>query len=88
MYRGQDFWLLVKINQQSLLCLFVCLLVIYWIAAIRMGAIYHICLELFWTVFTCNQCLIFAYFSPDSDETAFSVDKAILWIEDFFGLKS
>ncbi len=29
------------------------------------------CLELFWTIFACNRCLICAYFSPDSDEITF-----------------
>ncbi len=36
---------------------------------------------MFWTVFTCKQCLIYAYFSLDSDKTTFSQEKAILWIE-------
>ncbi len=42
---------------------------------------WHICSELFWTVLTC-KCkwyLIYAYFSPDSEETAFSLEEAILW---------
>ncbi len=43
----------------------------------------HIGLELFWTVFTCNWFLICAYFSPDSDKTAFSLEKSLLWIMDF-----
>ncbi len=38
----------------------------------------HIC---FWTVFTYKQCLICAYFSPDSDKMTFSLEKAILWID-------
>ncbi len=42
----------------------------------------HICLELFWNAFACKRCLICVYFSPDSDETTFSLKKAILWIED------
>ncbi len=33
----------------------------------------------FWTVFACKQCLICAYFSPDRDETTFSLEKALLW---------
>ncbi len=32
----------------------------------------HICLQQFWNVFTYKQCLICAYFSPDSDKTTFS----------------
>ncbi len=32
------------------------------------------CLERSWTVLACKRCLIWAYFSPDSDE------KLILWI--------
>ncbi len=39
----------------------------------------HICLEQFWTVVS---CLICTYFSPASDEITFSLEKAILWIED------
>ncbi len=42
----------------------------------------YICLELFWTVLTCKQCLICAYFAPDSDEITFSLEKAILCIDD------
>ncbi len=42
----------------------------------------YFCLELFWIVFACKQCLICAYFSPDSDETSIALKKAILWIED------
>ncbi len=44
----------------------------------------HVCLDLFWTVFTCKQCLICAYFSPDSDEITFFtgessiIDRGIL----------
>ncbi len=37
----------------------------------------YICLETFWTVFTCNQCWICAYFSHDSDQMAFSLEEAI-----------
>ncbi len=36
----------------------------------------HICLELFWTVFACNRCLICAYFFPASGETTFLLEKA------------
>ncbi len=35
----------------------------------------HICLELFWTVFACKQCLICAYFSPDPDKMNFPQKK-------------
>ncbi len=42
---------------------------------------WHICLEEFYSF---KRCLIYAYFSPDSDKTAFSLDKAILWIEDSY----
>ncbi len=38
----------------------------------------HIYLELFWTVFAYKQCLICAYFSPDSDRVTFSLERAIL----------
>ncbi len=36
--------------------------------------------NLLWTVFACKQHLIYKYVSPDSDETTFSLEKAILWI--------
>ncbi len=36
----------------------------------------HICLELF---SLCKQCLICAYFSPDSIKIIFSLEKAILY---------
>ncbi len=39
----------------------------------------HISLKMFWT-FTWKQSLIGAYFSPNSDEKTFSMEKAILWI--------
>ncbi len=42
----------------------------------------HICLEVFWTDFTSERSLICGYFSLDSDEMTFSLEKAILWIED------
>ncbi len=45
----------------------------------------HICLELFWTVYSCKQCLICAYFSPDADENVFFREINIL--EDCFKLK-
>ncbi len=32
-------------------------------------------------VFTCKQCLICAYFSHDSDKMTFSLEKALLWID-------
>ncbi len=48
----------------------------------------NICLEPFWTIFTCKRCLICAYFSPDSDETTFSLREALLWIIDYFGRSS
>ncbi len=35
----------------------------------------------FRTVLAHKQCLFCAYFSPDSDETTFSLEKATLWIE-------
>ncbi len=40
----------------------------------------------FWQygTFNCKQCLICADFSPDSDETSFSPEKAILCIEDSY----
>ncbi len=38
----------------------------------------HICLKLFWTVFTCKKTLICEYFSPDWAKTTFSLKKAIL----------
>ncbi len=44
----------------------------------------HICLELFWTGFACKQFLIWAYFSPDSEKMAFSLEKAILRIVDLY----
>ncbi len=34
------------------------------------------------TVFAYKQFLICAYFSPGSDEMTFSLEKAILWMED------
>ncbi len=34
------------------------------------------------------RCLICAYFSPDSDETTFSLREALLWIIDYFGRSS
>ncbi len=37
----------------------------------------QICLDWFWTVLACKQCLMCAYFSPDSDET---LEEALLWI--------
>ncbi len=45
------------------------------------------CLELFCTVFDSEWCLICAYFSPDSDQITFSLEKVILWIEDYFSRK-
>ncbi len=47
----------------------------------------NICLEMFWTIFAYKKCLICAYFSPDSDEITFSLEKAILWMGDFFSQK-
>ncbi len=41
-------------------------------------------MELFWAVLAYNWCLIFAYFSPDSDEITFPLEKVILWIEDSY----
>ncbi len=41
---------------------------------------WHIYLETFWAIFTCKLCLIWAYFSPDSDKKAiqsFEVKKHI-----------
>ncbi len=35
----------------------------------------HIGLEKFWTVFTCKRCLIYAYFSLDSDDFFTGVSK-------------
>ncbi len=37
-----------------------------------------ICLDPFWTVFTCKRCLICAYLSPDSDETTFSTEGSVI----------
>ncbi len=42
----------------------------------------HLCLELFCTVLACKRCLICADFSPDSDQTTFSLEGALLWIMD------
>ncbi len=42
-----------------------------------------VCLELFWTVFTCKCSLISAHFSCDN---FYSVEKAILWMEDLYFL--
>ncbi len=40
---------------------------------------WHICLELYvLDCLACNWCLICAYFSPDSDEKTFSLEKTIL----------
>ncbi len=39
--------------------------------------------DCFWKGFAC-KCLICAYFSPDSDEATFSLEKAVLWIEDSY----
>ncbi len=33
------------------------------------------------TVFTCKHCLIGEYFSPDSNKLKFTLEKAVLWIE-------
>ncbi len=44
----------------------------------------HICLDLFCTVVACKQCLICAYFYPDSDQKTFSLEEALLWIMDLF----
>ncbi len=38
----------------------------------------HICLELFWTVLSCKQCLICADFSPDSDQMTLPLEEALL----------
>ncbi len=35
-------------------------------------------------IFTCKWCFICAYFSPDSEKVTFSLEKAILWIEDLY----
>ncbi len=44
--------------------------------------------DLFWTVMACKRCLICADFSPDTDQTTFSLDETMLWIMDlFFGQK-
>ncbi len=45
---------------------------------------WHVCLELLWTDFACKWCLICAYFSPDSDKMNFSLEKAVLWIDDSY----
>ncbi len=43
---------------------------------------------LFSTVFACKWYQVYAHFSPDSNEMTFSLEKALLWIEDkYFGLK-
>ncbi len=39
---------------------------------------------LFRTVLTCKQCLICADFSPDSDQTTFSLEEALLWIMELY----
>ncbi len=39
---------------------------------------------LFWTIFACKQCLVCAYFSPDSEEMTFSLEEVILWIMDLY----
>ncbi len=44
----------------------------------------HICLQLFWAVFTSERCLSCPYFSPDSDETTFPLNKSILWLWDLY----
>ncbi len=44
----------------------------------------HTSLKLFWTVFNSNWCLICAHFSPNSDKITFSLEKAILRIEDMY----
>ncbi len=44
---------------------------------------------LFRAVLACKRCLICADFSPDSDQTTFSLEVALLWIMDsYFGQKS
>ncbi len=48
----------------------------------------YICLETFWTVLACKRCLSCAYFSPDSDEITFSLEKEILWIEESYFSKA
>ncbi len=45
---------------------------------------YYVTIKPFCTVFACKQCLICAYFSPDSDKITFSLNKAILWIVDLY----
>ncbi len=40
----------------------------------------HICLELFRTVLACKRCLICADFSPDSDQTTFSLEEVLLML--------
>ncbi len=39
---------------------------------------------LFKTVFNCKRYMICAYFAPDSDNMTFSLEKALLWIEDSY----
>ncbi len=44
---------------------------------------------LFRAVLSCKRCLICADFSPDSDQTTFSLEEALLWIMDsYFSLKT
>ncbi len=37
-----------------------------------------------WIFLACKRCLICAYFSPDSDHTTFSMEKALLLIKDSY----
>ncbi len=48
----------------------------------------NICLELFWNIFAFKQSLFCAYFSPDSEETTFSWEKAILWMKNLYSHKA
>ena len=43
---------------------------------------------LFRAVLACKRCLTCAYFSPDSDQTTFTLEEALLWImESYFSQK-
>ncbi len=40
--------------------------------------------DIFVTGFTCKRCLVCAYFSPDSDKAFFTLEEAILCLEDSY----
>ncbi len=59
-----------------------------WMGAVRMRVqtadknIQNITIYLFGAVLACKQCVVKAYFSPDSDEMTFSLEEVLLWIMD------